>query len=100
MTLTGTASLSHPAFATSQSVTAILPCLVAGYRGSAGLAALAARKPRRRAVGDRVPIFLEQELDRLVEGDPGLGDEGRISRRLRLVRALLDAISPSSGSGS
>ncbi len=37
---------------------------------------------------DRV---LERELERLVEGDPSLGDDGRISRRLRLVRALLDA---------
>lgn len=35
--------------------------------------------------------ILEQELERLVEGDPSLGDEGRISRRRRLVRALLDA---------
>ncbi len=34
---------------------------------------------------------MEQELDRLVEGDPTLGDDGRISRRRRLVRALLDA---------
>ncbi len=38
---------------------------------------------------DRV---LEQELERLVEGDPSLGDEGRITRRRRVVRALLDAI--------
>ncbi len=38
---------------------------------------------------DRV---LEQELERLVEGDPSLGDDGRITRRRRVVRALLDAI--------
>ncbi len=38
---------------------------------------------------DRV---LEQELERLVEGDASLGDEGPITRRRRLVRALLDAI--------
>ena len=36
--------------------------------------------------------ILEQELERLVEGDPSLGDEGPISRRRRLVRALLDAV--------
>ncbi len=35
---------------------------------------------------------MEQELDRLVESDPSLGDEGRISRRRRLVCALLGAI--------
>ena len=35
---------------------------------------------------------LEQELDRQVAGDPRLGDEGRISRRRRLVRALLAAV--------
>ena len=38
---------------------------------------------------DRV---LEQEFERLVEGDPSLGDKGRITRRRRVVRALLDAI--------
>ncbi len=36
---------------------------------------------------DRV---LEQELERLVEGDPSLGDEGRTSCRRRLVRATQD----------
>ncbi len=35
--------------------------------------------------------IVEQELDRPVEGDTSLGDEGRIPRRRRLVRALLDA---------
>lgn len=35
---------------------------------------------------------LEQELDRQVDGDPTLGDDGRISRRRRLVRALLAAV--------
>lgn len=34
---------------------------------------------------------MEQDLDRLVEGDSSLGDEGRMTRRWRLVRALLDA---------
>jgi hypothetical protein len=40
---------------------------------------------------------MEQELDRLVEGDPSLGDEGRITPRRRLVRALLDAIERGDG---
>ena len=35
---------------------------------------------------------LEQELERHVPGDPNLGDDGRISRRRRIVRALLDAV--------
>jgi hypothetical protein len=35
---------------------------------------------------------VEQELDRLVEGDPSLGDEGRITRWRRLVRAQLDVL--------
>ena len=35
--------------------------------------------------------IMAQELDRLVEGDPSLGDEGPITRRRRLVRGLLDA---------
>lgn len=34
---------------------------------------------------------MEQDLDRLVEGDSSFGDEGRMTRRWRLVRALLDA---------
>ena len=39
-----------------------------------------------------VARVVQQELERLVAGDPGLGDEGPITRRRRLVRALLDAI--------
>ena len=35
---------------------------------------------------------MEQELDRLMDGNPSLGDQGRICRRRRMVRALLDAI--------
>jgi len=35
---------------------------------------------------------LAQELERQVPGDPNFGDEGRICRRRRLVRALLDAV--------
>lgn len=35
---------------------------------------------------------LEQELEREVPGDPALGDQGRICRRRRLVRALLAAV--------
>jgi hypothetical protein len=35
---------------------------------------------------------LRQELERLVDGDSSLGDNGRICRRRRLVRALLDAV--------
>jgi hypothetical protein len=35
---------------------------------------------------------LEQELERQVPGDSSLGDESRICRRRRLVRALLDAV--------
>ena len=49
-------------------------------------------KGRPKGAATSLDRILEQELDRLVEGDPSLGDEGRISRRLRLVRALLDAI--------
>ena len=36
--------------------------------------------------------LLEQELERMVDGDASLGDEGRICRRRRLVRSLLDSI--------
>ncbi len=36
--------------------------------------------------------LLEQELERMVDGDESLGDNGRISRRRRLVRSLLDSI--------
>ena len=36
--------------------------------------------------------ILEQELERLVDGDPKLGDGGRITRRRRLVRRLLDGV--------
>ena len=36
--------------------------------------------------------LLEQELERMVDGDPSLSDGVRISRRRRLVRSLLDSI--------
>jgi hypothetical protein len=35
---------------------------------------------------------LEQELERLVEGDPSAEDDGQISRRRYLLRSLLDGI--------
>ncbi len=35
---------------------------------------------------------MEQELERMVDGDESLGDNGRICRRRRLVRSLLDSI--------
>jgi hypothetical protein len=55
--------------------------------------------PKGRPLGAETSFerILEQELDRLVEGDPSLGDEGRIARRRRLVRALLDAIERGDG---
>ncbi len=49
-------------------------------------------KGRPKGAATSLDRILEQELERLVEGDPSLGDEGRISRRTRIVRALLDAI--------
>jgi hypothetical protein len=49
--------------------------------------------PKGRPLGAETSFerIMEQELDRLVEGDPSLGDEGRITRQRRLARALLDA---------
>ncbi len=49
--------------------------------------------PKGRPAGAETSFerIVEQELDRPVEGDPSLGDEGRIARRRRLARALLDA---------
>jgi hypothetical protein len=49
--------------------------------------------PKGRPAGAETSFerILEQELDRLVEGDPSLGDGGRIPRWRRLVRAQLDA---------
>ena len=48
-------------------------------------------KGRPKGATTSLDKILEQELERLVEGDPALGDNGRISRRRRLVRNLLDA---------
>ncbi len=50
--------------------------------------------PKGRPKGSETSFerVLEQELERLVEGDPALGDDARICRRRRLVRALLDAV--------
>jgi len=55
--------------------------------------------PKGRPVGAKTSLerIMDQELDRLVEGDPSLGDEGRIPRWRRLVRALLDAIERGDG---
>lgn len=49
--------------------------------------------PNGRPKGSKTSFerILEQELDRLVAGDPDL-DGGRITRRRRLVRALLSAV--------
>ena len=57
------------------------------------------RNPKGRPAGAETSFdrIVEQELDRLVEGNPSLGDEGRIPRRRRLVRALLDAIERGNG---
>jgi hypothetical protein len=50
--------------------------------------------PRGRPKGAATSFerVLEQELERQVDGDPTLGDDERISRRRRLVRALLAAV--------
>ncbi len=40
----------------------------------------------------RAPLPIRCGSGALVEGDASLGDEGPISRRRRLVRALLDSI--------
>ena len=48
-------------------------------------------KGRPKGATTSLDKILEQELERLVEGDASLGDDGRISRRRRLVRTLLDA---------
>ena len=49
--------------------------------------------PKGRPLGAETSFerIMEQELDRLVEGDSSPGDEGRSTRRRRLVRGLLDA---------
>ena len=47
---------------------------------------------RPKGAATSLDRILEQELERVVEGDPSLGEEGWISRRRRLERALLDAI--------
>ncbi len=49
-------------------------------------------KGRPKGAATSFERVLEQELDRHVEGDSTLGDDGRISRRRRLVRALLAAV--------
>ena len=49
-------------------------------------------KGRPKGAATSTERVLEQELERLVEGDPSLGDEGPITRRRRLVRALLTAV--------
>ena len=49
-------------------------------------------KGRPKGAATSFERVLEQELDRQVDGDPTLGDDGRISRRRRLVRALLAAV--------
>ena len=46
----------------------------------------------RRHVPREVREQIRRYAERLVEGDPSLGDGGRVSRRRRLVRALLEAI--------
>ena len=48
--------------------------------------------PSGRPKGSRTSFerILEQELERLVDGDPRFDDSLRITRRRRLVRALLD----------
>lgn len=48
-------------------------------------------KGRPKGAATSFACVLEQELERQVEGDPTLGDGGQISRRRRLVRALLTA---------
>ena len=47
---------------------------------------------RPKGAATSLEKIIEQELERLVEGDPSLGDQGPISRRRRLVRAMLDAL--------
>jgi hypothetical protein len=48
-------------------------------------------KGRPKGAATSFERVLEQELDRQVDGDSTLGDDGRISRRRRIVRALLAA---------
>ena len=48
-------------------------------------------KGRPKGAATSFEKVLEQELDQLVDGDPVL-DDGRITRRRRLVRALLGAV--------
>ena len=45
-------------------------------------------KGRPKGAATSFERVLEQELERQVDGDSLLGDEGRISRRRRIVRAL------------
>ena len=49
-------------------------------------------KGRPKGAATSFERVLEQELERQVEGDSAQGDDGRISRRRRLVRALLAAV--------
>ena len=49
-------------------------------------------KGRPKGAATSFERVLEQELERQVPGDPSLGDQGRICRRRRLVRALLEAV--------
>ena len=48
-------------------------------------------KGRPKGAATSLDRVLEQELARLVDGDPDVGDKRRISRRRRLVRTLLKA---------
>lgn len=50
--------------------------------------------PRGRPKGALTSLerIVERELARKVDGDPSLGDRGRISRRTRLVRGMLDRV--------
>lgn len=47
---------------------------------------------RPKGAATSVDRVFEQELERLVEGDPSVGDTGPISRRRKLVRTVLDTI--------
>ncbi len=47
---------------------------------------------RPKGAATSLERILEQELERLVDGDASLGDQGPITRRRRLVPAFLDSI--------
>lgn len=58
------------------------------HRWQKGRSANPAGRPRGSQ--DSFGAIIERELARRVDGNPALGDRGRVSRRTRLARAILD----------